>query len=276
MLLAIDIGNTNVVAAVFEDNKNVSDNPRILRQWRVSTSSRRTSDEYYTFLVSLFQMDNIDVSAVSLSVVSSVVPSLIGPFIRVVQHLTGRKPVILEKSVYSALPVKIPFGTTREIGADLMCNATEAWCRFHAPSVIVDFGTALTFTVIDQNGEIAGGSIAPGLGTAIKSLASNTAQLPEVSLVAPSSSLGQTTVECIQSGVVLGYKGLVEYMISRLKKDLVSRCGCKTEDIHVAATGGLNSVLQPIVDCFEYVDKEFTLQGLRKAALYIFNSGALD
>lgn len=272
MLLAIDIGNTNVVAAVFEYNRDISANPKILRQWRISTDSRRTSDEYYTFLVSLFQMDHIDVSEISLSVVSSVVPTLTGPFIRVVQHLTGRKPVILEKNTYSALPVKIPVGTTREIGADLMCNATEAWCRFHAPAIIVDFGTALTFTVVDQNGEIAGGSIAPGLGTAIKSLALNTAQLPEVPLVAPYSSLGQTTAECIQSGVVLGYKGLVEYMISRLKKDLVSKCGCKSEEIHVAATGGLNSVLQPIVDCFEHIDKEFTLQGLRKAALYILNS----
>ncbi len=272
MLLAIDIGNTNVVAAVFEDNRDISSNPRILRQWRISTDSRRTSDEYYTFLVSLFQMDHIDVSEITLSAVSSVVPTLTGPFIRVVQHLTGRKPVILEKNTYSALPVKIPVGTTREIGADLMCNATEAWCRFHAPAIIVDFGTALTFTVIDQKGEIAGGSIAPGLGTAIKSLASNTAQLPEVPLVAPSSSLGQTTVECIQSGVVLGYKGLVEYMISRLKKDLVLKCGCRPEEIHVAATGGLNSVLQPIVDCFEHIDKEFTLQGLRKAALYILKS----
>lgn len=272
MLLAIDIGNTNVVASVFEDNKEINTNPKILRKWRISTDSKRTSDEYYTFLVSLFQMDHIDVSEITLSAVSSVVPTLTGPFIRVVQHLTGRKPVILEKNTYSALPVKIPVGTTREIGADLMCNATEAWCRFHAPAIIVDFGTALTFTVIDQKGEVAGGSIAPGLGTAIKSLASNTAQLPEVPLVAPSSSLGQTTVECIQSGVVLGYKGLVEYMISRLKKDLVKKSGCRENEIHVAATGGLNSVLQPIVDCFEHIDKEFTLQGLRKAALYILNS----
>ncbi len=273
MLLAIDIGNTNVVAAVFEEEREIEKNPRILRQWRISTDSRRTSDEYYTFLVSLFQMDRLETSEITLSVVSSVVPSLTGPFIRVVQHLTGRKPVVLEKNSYSALPVKIPLGTTREVGADLMCNATEAWCRFHSPAVVVDFGTALTFTVIDQNGEIAGGSIAPGLGTAIKSLASATAQLPEVPLVAPVSSLGQTTVECIQSGVVLGYKGLVEYMIERIKNDLVKRSGCKKEAIHVAATGGLNSVLQPIVDCFEHVDKEFTLQGLRKAALYILNFG---
>ena len=273
MLLAIDIGNTNVVAAVFEEERKIEKNPRILRQWRISTDSRRTSDEYYTFLVSLFQMDRLETSEITLSVVSSVVPTLTGPFIRVVQHLTGRKPVVLEKNSYPALPVKIPLGTTREVGADLMCNATEAWCRFHSPAVVVDFGTALTFTVIDQNGEIAGGSIAPGLGTAIKSLASATAQLPEVPLVAPASSLGQTTVECIQSGVVLGYKGLVEYMIERIKNDLVKRSGCKKEDIHVAATGGLNSVLQPIVDCFEHVDKEFTLQGLRKAALYILNSG---
>ncbi|MBQ0051715.1 MAG: type III pantothenate kinase [Treponema sp.] len=268
MLLAIDIGNTNVVAALFEEKDDMNSDAKILRQWRISTDSKRTSDEYYSVLMSLFRGEGVNVSEIRFAALASVVPSLTGPFIRVVQTLTGQKPILVSKPTFSNLPVQIPEHTTREIGADLMCNAVQAWCRFGGPSIVVDFGTALTFTVVDQNAKIAGGVIAPGLGTALKALTSNTAQLPEIPLVAPKSSLGQTTVECMQSGIVLGYKGLVEYMIERLKNDLVAQCGCKKEEINVVATGGLNSVLQPIVDCFGHVDKEFTLQGLRKAALY--------
>ena len=135
-------------------------------------------------------------------------------------------------------------------------------------TIVVDFGTALTFTTVDQYAHLQGIAIAPGLGTAIKSLSSNTAQLPLVELKAPPTSLGANTIECIQAGVILGYKGLVEYMINRTKDDLSARTGVSKDDIHVVATGGLNSVLQPLVDCFEDFDREFTLQGLRRVALY--------
>ena len=150
----------------------------------------------------------------------------------------------------------------------MLCNAVEAWCRFKRAAIVVDFGTALTFTTIDQHGEVQGVAIAPGLGTALKSLSSNTAQLPLVELKAPATSLGANTIECIQAGVILGYKGLVEYMIERTKADLSARTGVAQADIHVVATGGLNSVLQPLVDCFEDFDKAFTLQGLRRVALF--------
>lgn len=268
MLLAIDIGNTNVVAALFEENNDVTKTATVLHEWRISTDATRTGDEYYSFLSMLFRSEGIDVTQISKAVLSSVVPALVGSFITVVRNITGEKPILVNHDIYGTLPITLPDPAVHLLGADLLCNAVEAWSRFHKATIVVDFGTALTFTTIDQQGVLQGVAIAPGLGTAIKSLSSNTAQLPLVELKAPDTSLGATTVECIQAGVILGYKGLVEYMIERTKADLSARTGVQKKDIHVVATGGLNSVLQPLVDCFEDFDKEFTLQGLRRVALY--------
>lgn len=268
MLLAIDIGNTNVVAALFEDNDDVTERGKMLHEWRFSTDSRRTGDEYYSFISMLLRAEGFDTTAITQSVVSSVVPALVGTFITVARRLSGKKPVLVNKDIYAKLPITLPAPAEHEVGTDLLCNAVEAWCRFQKATIVVDFGTALTFTTVDQYAHLQGIAIAPGLGTAIKSLSSNTAQLPLVELKAPPTSLGANTIECIQAGVILGYKGLVEYMINRTKDDLSARTGVSKDDIHVVATGGLNSVLQPLVDCFEDFDREFTLQGLRRVALY--------
>lgn len=268
MLLAIDIGNTNVVAAIFESDKNVEKTAKIVKEWRISTDPKRTGDEYYSFLSMLFRAEGIEIGAITDAVVSSVVPALVGTFITVARKITGKKPLLVNKEIYGKLPIKLPAPAEHEVGTDLLCNAVEAWCRYKKATIVVDFGTALTFTTVDQFGEVQGIAIAPGLGTAIKSLSNNTAQLPLVELKAPSTSLGGNTVECIQAGVILGYKGLVEYMIERTKTDLSARTGVAKDDIHVVATGGLNSVLQPLVDCFEDFDKGFTLQGLRRVALF--------
>ncbi len=269
MLLAIDIGNTNVVVALFEENGDVNKRARMLKEWRISTDSRRTGDEYFSFLSLLFHSENIADSDITDAVVSSVVPALVGTFVTVARHFTGKKPLLINKDIYAFLPITLPPPVEHEVGTDLLCNALEAWCRYKKATIVVDFGTALTFTTVDQHGVLQGVAIAPGLGTAIKSLSNNTAQLPLVELKAPATSLGSNTIECIQAGVILGYKGLVEYMIERTKSDLADRTGVAKEDVHVVATGGLNSVLQPLVDCFEDFDREFTLQGLRRAALFV-------
>ena len=130
-------------------------------------------------------------------------------------------------------------------------------------NIAVDFGTALTLTVTDSAGIIRGLTISPGLGTAVKALATNTAQLPFVPLEAPASSLGSTTKEAIQAGVVLGYKGLVEYLVANIKEDLFKVSGDRPSDVKVVATGGLNSVLKPLTDAFTNVDKNLTIKGLK-------------
>jgi type III pantothenate kinase len=138
--------------------------------------------------------------------------------------------------------------------------------EYKKPCIVADFGTALTFTAIDNKGNIQGVAIAPGIKTAVNSLFNNTAQLPSVPLEAPSSSLGKNTIHSIQSGIILGYKGLVESLISQIKNDLSKETDAKQEEIIVIATGGLNSVLKPITDVFEIVDKQLTLKGLKRIA----------
>lgn len=257
MLFAVDIGNTNVVIAVFDGDE-------IVVQWRVATDTKRTGDEYTSIILSLARDAGLDVSVFDKAIISSVVPALIGPFVVVAQHLCKVKPYVINSKLAMdhTLPVCLPSNSTHELGTDLMCNAVSAWNLFGGKAnIVVDFGTALTLTVTDSKGIIQGVTISPGLGTAIKSLATNTAQLPFVALEAPPSTLGATTKEAIQAGVVLGYKGLVEYLVAQVKKDLEKVSG--DSEICVVATGGLNSVLKPITDAFSVVDKDLTVKGLK-------------
>ncbi len=262
MLFGVDIGNTNIVAAVF-------DGDRIINQWRIASDIRRTGDEYTSVLLTLARDAGLNPEKISRSIISSVVPDLTGPLITVAQNLTKKKPFVITSDLAKSgrLPVRLPDGTTHNLGTDLLCNAVGAWEMFGGgPNIVVDFGTACTLTVTDSRGIIQGITISPGLRTAVHALASNTAQLPVVPLVAPKSSLGSTTEEAIQAGVILGYKGLVEYLVSQTKKDLEKLTGDSAESVHVVATGGLNSVLKPLTDAFQVVDKELTLKGLKKIA----------
>lgn len=255
MILAFDIGNTNIKAALI-------DGETITHQWRLSTDPKRTGDEYFSALRPLFIDAGIDFSGIDDAVISSVVPALIGPFIIVTQHFCKKKPLVIGPEIFPELPVKIPETATHEIGTDLLCDAVAAWEKYKVPAIVIDFGTALSFTAVDCEGNIAGIAIAPGLGTAINSLFKNTAQLPCVSMEVPESSLGKNTVWAIQSGIFLGYKGLVESMVSRMKTDISKESMTKKEDIKVIATGGLNSMLQPITKCINFIDKDLTITGM--------------
>ncbi len=255
MILVIDIGNTNIKVAVMENNS-------ILYQWRLSSDPKRTGDEYFSVLRPLFMDANLDFSKIEDAVISSVVPSLIGAFTIVSQHLCGKKPLIITPEVFSCLPVSVPESAKYEIGTDLLSDAVGAWENYKTPAIILDFGTALSFTAIDKNANIAGVAIAPGIATAINSLFQNTAQLPCVPIEVPESSLGKNTIWSIQSGILLGYRGMIESMIKNMKSDLSKETLTKKEDIKVIATGGLNSVLEPITKCIDFIDKDLTLKGI--------------
>ena len=255
MVLVFDIGNTNIKTAVFENDK-------LLYEWRVSTDLRRTGDEYFSMLRSLFNDAKISFADIEQVVLSSVVPALIGPFVIVSQHFSGKKPLIIGPDIYDKLPVKVPETGVHEIGTDLLCDAIEAWCRYKSPCIVADFGTALSFTAVDKDGNIAGVAIAPGIRTAFNSLFSGTAQIPAIPLEIPPTSLGKNTTVAVQAGIVLGYKGLVESLIKNMKEDMEKETGTKASDIKVIATGGLNSMLQPITDVFDFVDKELTINGM--------------
>lgn len=259
MLLAIDIGNTNIVAAIFNKEE-------IIYEWRIHTDAQRTADEYSSILLSFFRDNNISQSEITSGVLSSVVPLLIGPFIHLMENLLGKKPIIVNPTIYDKLPITVPSSAYHEIGTDLVANSVAAYDTFHCPCIVVDFGTALTFTAIDDKGNIQGVDIAPGIRTAVNSLFNNTAQLPSVPLETPPDALGKNTIHSIQAGIILGYKGLVESLIARIKSDLSKDASFSEKDIKVIATGGLNSVLKPITDVFQCVDKQLTLKGLYKIA----------
>ncbi len=247
MLLAIDIGNTNSVFGIHDSGK-------WLNYWRIQTDPLKTADEYEVIFRSLITSGEIYKSDIQEIVLCSVVPSLVGPFTEMLVNMIGKEPLIVGPDIYPKLPLKIlnPY----QIGADLVANAVAAYSKYGGITMVIDFGTALTFTTIGSDGEILGVAIAPGLKTAISSLAGNTAQLPFVHLSAPPSVLGKNTVHAIQSGVVLGYCGLVDSIINRTRDEL------KTT-IMVVATGGLSSQIAPLSKNIDAIEKLLTLDGLK-------------
>lgn len=249
MLMVIDIGNTNIVVGLFHGEDLVQD-------WRLYTDPRRTDDEYSSILRSLFRDSGIAPGTIEKTIISSVVPVLNVTFTQMIEKLTGKKPMVLGPSLYDRLPVHVPESAVHEIGTDIICDAVAAYTLYRSACIVVDFGTALTFTAIDFNGEIRGVAIAPGLSTAVKALFRDTAQLPSVPIEIPPSSLGTNTIHSIQAGVVLGYEGLVESLIQRMRRDM----GAEAPAI---ATGGLSHVLMPITAIFDRVDQMLTLRGLK-------------
>lgn len=252
MLLTIDVGNSNIVAGVWKDEA-------LLYDWRIHTVAKKTEDEYGTLFRSLFQEKQLDSKKLQKVCLSSVVPSLTDPMITMVERFTGQSPVVVGPSIYEKLPIHVvnPY----EVGADLVADALAAFTKSNGACVVVDFGTALTFTIVDSEGTMQGVAIAPGLGTAVNALSRDTAQLPYVQLSVPPAPYGKNTLHAIQAGIIYGYTGLVEYMIARIKEDMQM-------DLKVIATGGLCDVITPLTKVFTYVDKDLTLRGLKLIAEY--------
>jgi type III pantothenate kinase len=253
MILMIDIGNTNIVFGVSTENEWI-------KIWRIQTDRYKTADEYEVIFRMLFASSSVNSYEISRTVLSSVVPSLIIPFREMLSDLLECSVLLIEPSIYDRLPITIidPY----EIGTDLVADATAAFIGYGGPSMVIDFGTALTFTTISKTGEILGVAISPGLLTALKSLTGNTAQLHDVPLDIPPSVMGKNTVQAIQSGIVLGFAGLVDSMISRTENEL-------GEKLTVIATGGLSSVLKNVSPRIEIIDENLTLDGLKYIAKYV-------
>lgn len=248
MMLAVDIGNTDVTLGLHKEDKWAY-------HWRLSSALSHPELFYGIKLREFFLEAGLHTSDVRKIVISSVVPDLTDRIVNVVKTLFEKQPVVLGPEVYARLPIEVlnPY----EIGSDLVSNAVAAYTRFRANCIVVDFGTALTFTTIDAKGKIIGVAIAPGLKTAIRSLSQNTAKLFDVPLELPASALGKNTVHAIQAGILIGYEGLVSSMLSRIKSEL-NDPACAT-----IATGGLSSIITSIRDQFTEVDKNLTLDGLR-------------
>lgn len=245
--LIVDIGNTDAVFGLY-------DQTHWQHVWRTPSRVDEPAQSYGSRLRLWLLEATISISAIESTVLSSVVPDLTPTMRTMLSSLFAFEPIVVGPGVYPLLPLNVL--RPHEIGSDLVANALAAYTRYRRNCVVVDFGTALTFTTVLGDGKIAGVAIAPGLKTAIRSLFANTAQLPEVPIEVPSSALGTSTTHAIQAGVILGYEGLVRSLIDRIRAELGGDCVA-------VATGGLSGKITSLHDAFEEVIPALTLDGIR-------------
>lgn len=249
MFLAIDAGNTNVVFALYQENEKKWTN-----HFRIETKNSKLTSQLSKKVPLYFLEHGISSKDISEIGFSSVVPEINGIIEQFCENYFGTVPYKITSMSFKKLQVTSL--RPDEIGSDLMCNVMAAYAKYKSAVIIVDFGTALTFTVVGEDGKIMGINIVPGLRTAINSLFQNTSKLPAVELKMPESALGQDTIHAIQAGILYGYTGLVKGMIETIEKET-------NQTYQVIATGGLSSVLTPLTEVFDEIDKNLTLEGLR-------------
>ncbi len=251
MLLAIDIGNTNIVLGVFSGK-------RIARSWRLATARDRTADELGLMVADLLDRARIKPSNIDGVVLASVVPQLTGPMMDMCRRYLGAEPLNLEPGVTTGMPIL--YDNPAEVGADRIVNGIAAYEKYgrrrREPLIVVDFGTATTFDAITAKGEYLGGVICPGIGISADALFQRAARLPRIDVRRPPNVIGRTTVTSMQSGLFFGYVGMVEGLVHRLRTELGGRAYC-------VATGGLADVIAPETHVVDAVDRDLTLDGLR-------------
>ena len=259
MIICIDIGNTNIKYAVYEKDE-------LLVSFRVSTDFKRTSDEYGEQIIGMLDIKGIKAKDITGGIVSSVVPSLDYTIDKMCEIYFAIKPLHIAPGLKSGLNIRCD--NAREVGADRIVNCVSALVQYgeKKPMIVIDFGTATTFNIINENDEFIGGVIAPGIKGSLDSLVNGTAKLPRVEIEAPKSIIAKNTVTNMQAGIVFGFAGLVEYLVKRIKKEL------KTSDVKTIATGGFSNVISKEIECIDVVDKLLTLKGLKY--LYDLNTKA--
>ena len=248
MLLAIDLGNTNIKYGVFDEDRLVS-------SFRVSSRISRTADEYGSVLVGLLADRGIKKTDINGIIFSSVIPALNYTICHMCEYFFGITPLMVGPGIKTGLNIKAE--NPREVGADIIVNSVSAFNKYGGPIIVIDFGTATTFDIISDKCELIGVVIAPGIKTSLEGLATKTAQLPMVELDAPKTVIGKNTKHCMQSGIIFGFAGLVENIIKKIKKEL------GLEQIKVVATGGLGEIIAKEVKAITKVDRTLTIDGLR-------------
>ncbi len=254
MLLAVDVGNTNVTVALFEGDQLVAD-------WRVTSHRERTADEMAVELRELFSLRGYELSVVSGVVISSVVPNLNPALIEASRRYLKCEPVMVGPGVKTS--VRIRYENPKDVGADRIANALAAFTKYGGPVVVIDFGTAVTYDAINAEGDYLGGAIAPGVEISLDALVSNTAMLRRVEAVAPDSVIGRNTVTSIQSGLVWGFVAQVEGMVQRMVAELGGTA-------KVVATGGQAGLVASLTNVIQATDPLLTLEGLR--LIYLQNA----
>ena len=248
MLLVFDVGNTNMVLGVYEGTE-------LKKHWRINTDKEKTSDEYGILISNLFQYDKVDMNSITDVIISSVVPNVMHSLENFCIKYCNKKPLIVGPGIKTGLNIK--YDNPKQVGADRIVNAVAAIEKYKSPMIIIDFGTATTFCAISEKGDYLGGTIAPGIKISSEALFQRASKLPRVEHAKPGTAICKNTVSAMQSGIIYGYVGLVDKIISMMKSELGG------DDIKVIATGGLSVLIASETDSIDYVDKFLTLEGLR-------------
>jgi len=246
MLLVIDIGNTQIAAGIYAGKE-------LAAHWRLSSSQERTEDETWILMQAIAAAQGFDLTTVSGVAISSVVPDMTIHFEKMAVKYLHRKPVTVSHDLRIGL--KIRYQNPAHVGADRICNAVGGIARYGTPLIIVDFGTATTFDVIDENGAYLGGVIAPGVNLSLEALHTASAQLPRVAIGRPERIIGKNTVQAMRSGIFWGYIGLIEGMIARIRSEYGAT-------LDVVATGGLAPLFTECTGAIPRSDPDLTLKGL--------------
>ena len=246
LLLALDVGNTNTVVGLFEDES-------LRTHWRLTTHAERTADEVGMWLHQLLQWEQVSAEDLADVAVSSVVPPMDPRLREGVRRYLDKDAFFVEPGIRTGMPLKVE--APQELGADRLCDAVAAFAEHGGPCLVLDFGTAITWEVVSEEGEYLGGAIAPGPGVTAEALSLKTAKLPSVAMAPPPRVIGKGTVDSIQSGLFYGYLGLIEGVTRRILGEL--------GEATVIATGGLAAAFASHTDLIQHVEPDLTLHGLR-------------
>ncbi|TAH33079.1 MAG: type III pantothenate kinase [Alphaproteobacteria bacterium] len=253
--LCIDSGNTNTVFAVY-------DGETMLASWRMTTDVNRTADEFAVWLLQLFELKNIDAKKITGAIVANVVPQTGHALYKLCETYFGVKPFYVGQENFD-LGIAVRVDTPEEVGADRLVNAVAVIDKYPLPAVVIDFGTATTFDVIDEQGSYLGGVICPGINLSLDALVQGTAKLPRVAIAKPRQVIGKRTEEAMQSGAYWGYAGLIQGILEKIEDE-------HGKKMTVIATGGLAGFFADVIPDLFAIDRDLTLNGLTK--LYFRNA----
>ncbi len=253
MLLAVDIGNTNVTFGVFEGEE-------LRTTWRVATNVNQMADEYAALLLNLLHLHDLEMSDIKEVSLCCVVPPLLGTFDELFQHYFDISPLVVGPGLKTGVRIRVD--NPREVGTDRIVNTAAAHHLYRGPVIIVDIGTATTFDTVSSEGDFLGTAIAPGFAAAAEALFAKASLLPRVELIRPEHAIGTNTVTSMQSGIVFGYVGLIEGIVARIQQEL-------GEKAKVVATGGYAGLIAGETAIIDEVNPDLTLIGLR--LIYLMN-----
>jgi type III pantothenate kinase len=246
MLLAIEQGNTNTLFAVHDGDTWVA-------QWRASTDSTKTADEYAVYLYQLLQMSGLDFKSITDCIISSVVPQSLFNLRKLAQRYFHKQPYVVGDNTVLGIEVRID--KPKEAGADRLVNAIGAHIAYSGPLIVIDSGTATTFDVVAADGALEGTAIAPGINLSVQALHLAAAKLPRIAIERPVHIIGKDTVSAMQSGIFWGYVGLIEYLVTSIQAEYGQK-------MSVIATGGVASLFEGATDKIDHFDPDLTLRGL--------------